>query len=230
MPQHRKIVLLSFDDGTVYDPRFVQLLDRYGIPCTFNLNSGLEDFVWHYEGAHPIRRQKLAQVAAAGVYAGHEIASHTRTHPDLTALPAADFAREVGGDCAALRQIFGLAPDAPLGFAVPFTGCGRRENTLVRPYVRYIRLSEYQQGFAPPADPWHIYVNALYNDPDVYEKLAAFAASTLPLAVFVLCGHSYEFEVLGQWDAMERLLQTLRSYENFEFMTTMQFVQEVLER
>ena len=228
MQKCRKIVLLSFDDGTVYDPRFVQLLNRYNIPCTFNLNSGLEDFVWYYEDRFPIRRQKLAEAAAAGVYAGHEIAAHTRTHPDLTALPAADFAREVGGDCAALRQMFGLAPDAPLGFAVPFTHCGARENALIRPYVRYIRLSEFQQGFAPPADAWHIYVSALYNDADIYEKVEAFAASTLPVSVFVLCGHSYECEVLDQWQQMEQLLQKLRSYEEFEFMTTLQFVETVM--
>ena len=228
MQNTRKIVLLSFDDGTVYDPRFVQLLNRYNIPCTFNLNSGLEDFVWYYEDRFPIRRQRLAEAAAAGVYAGHEIAAHTRTHPDLTALPAAEFAREVGQDCDALREAFGLAPDAPLGFAVPFTHCNARENALIRPYVRYIRLSEFTHSFAPPADAWHIYVNGLYNDPDIYEKLAAFAACRLPLAVFVLCGHSYEFEVLDQWDEMERLLQTLRSCEDFEFMTTMQFVQTVL--
>lgn len=42
----RKIFLLSFDDGTIYDKRFVELLNKYNIPCTFNLNSGLEDFVW----------------------------------------------------------------------------------------------------------------------------------------------------------------------------------------
>ena len=55
----RKIFLLSFDDGTVWDKRFVELLNRYGMPCTFNLNSGLEDFVWEFEGK-PVQRQKLA--------------------------------------------------------------------------------------------------------------------------------------------------------------------------
>ena len=39
-----KIFLLSFDDGTVWDARFVELLNRYGMKATFNLNSGLEDF------------------------------------------------------------------------------------------------------------------------------------------------------------------------------------------
>ena len=58
--RNRKILLLSFDDGTIYDKRFTELLNRYGIPATFNLNSGLEDFVWHYEDRFPVRRQVLA--------------------------------------------------------------------------------------------------------------------------------------------------------------------------
>ena len=42
----RKIVVLTFDDGTVYDKDFVEMLNRLEIPATFNLNSGLEDFVF----------------------------------------------------------------------------------------------------------------------------------------------------------------------------------------
>ena len=44
-----KYILLSFDDGTVYDQRLVELLNRYGFKGTFNLNSGLEDFVVYYD-------------------------------------------------------------------------------------------------------------------------------------------------------------------------------------
>ena len=44
----RKIFILSFDDGTVYDKRFVELLNKYDIRATFNLNSGLEHFVWNW--------------------------------------------------------------------------------------------------------------------------------------------------------------------------------------
>ena len=44
----RKILIFSFDDGTIYDKRFVDLLNRYGLKATFNLNSGLEDYVWHF--------------------------------------------------------------------------------------------------------------------------------------------------------------------------------------
>ena len=50
-----KYFLLSFDDGTIYDRRFVALLNEYNFKGTFNLNSGLEDFVWYYEDRFPVR-------------------------------------------------------------------------------------------------------------------------------------------------------------------------------
>ena len=216
----KKVFLLSFDDGTVYDRRFVELLNRYGIPCTFNLNSGLEDFVWYYEDRHPIRRQQLRETV--DMYRGHEIASHTLTHPLLTALAPPALTREVGEDCAALKDIFGLED---IGFGVPFTACGEREIRLIRKFVRYIRLSAFSDSFALPEDPYHIPIHGLYNDPDIREKIALFAKSDLPVSLFVMAGHSYEFEVNDHWEYMEDLLKYIRSFD-FEIMTTMEFVRE----
>ena len=216
----RKIFLLSFDDGTVYDRRFVELLNRYGIKGTFNLNSGLEDFVWHYGDKFPIHRQRLAETTAQ--YRGHEIASHSLHHPWLNTLTPPQLSREVGEDCAALKTLFGLET---IGFGVPFTACGEREIRIIRKFVRYIRLSELSADFSLPADPYHIPIHGLYNDPDIREKLARFAASKLPVSLFVMAGHSYELEVLGHWDHMEKLLQYIQS-QGFETMTTMEFVNQ----
>jgi len=212
-----KYFLLSFDDGTVHDKKFVQLLNKYGVPCTFNLNSGLEDFVWDFEG-HPVVRQKLSRTVEQ--YRCHEIASHTLTHPRLEQLPPPRLRREVEEDCAALKSMFGLEE---IGFGVPFTVCGEREIRIIRKYVRYIRLSEYAASFALPADPYHIPIHALYNDPDVREKIAAFAQNNLPDSLFVLAGHSYELEFLNHWEYMEELLQYIKSF-GFEMVTTMEFV------
>lgn len=217
----KKVFLLSFDDGTVYDRRFVELLNRYGIPCTFNLNSGLEDFVWYHEDRYPIRRQRLRETV--DMYRGHEIASHTLTHPLLTALAPPALTREVGEDCAALKDIFGLED---IGFGVPFTACGEREIRLIRKFVRYIRLSAFSDRFALPEDPYHIPIHGLYNDPDIWEKIALFAKSDLPVSLFVMAGHSYEFEVNDHWEYMEDLLKYIRSFD-FEIMTTMEFVREL---
>ena len=214
----RKIFLISFDDGTIWDRRFVELLNKYHMKATFNLNSGLEDFVWQYEDRFPIRRQVLTDTI--NLYKGHEVASHSLHHHWLNTLTPPQLSREVGDDCAAIKKLFCLQE---IGFGVPFTACSEREVNIIRKYVRYIRLSEFSDSFAPPKDPYHIPIHALYNQPDIRERIAQFAESDLPLSLFVMAGHSYELEVLDHWEYMEQLLQYIQSF-GFEVMTTMEFV------
>jgi len=214
----RKIFLLSFDDGTIYDKRFVELLNKYNVKCTFNLNSGLEDFVWHYEDRFPIRRQVLSETVEQ--YRGHEVASHSLHHHWLNTLTPPQLSREVGEDCQVLKELFGLDQ---IGFGVPFTACDEREIRIIRKFVRYIRLSEFSDSFVLPRDPYHIPIHGLYNDPDIREKIARFAENDQPESLFVLAGHSYEFEVLDHWGYMEDLLRYICSFD-FEILTTMEFV------
>ncbi len=216
-----KYIILSFDDGTIYDRRFVQLLNRHHIKGTFNLNSGLEDFVWYYEDCFPIRRQILSETVQQ--YQGHEVASHSLHHHWLNSLTPPQISREIGEDCENLKQIFGLAE---IGFSVPFTACEEREIRIIRKFVRYIRLSEFAESFALPKDPYHIPIHGLYNDPDIREKITRFAESDLPDALFVLAGHSYELEVLNHWDYMEELLTFISGF-GFESLTTMEFVNKI---
>ena len=213
-----KYFLLSFDDGTVWDRRFVELLNKYQIKCTFNLNSGLENFVWYYEDRYPITRQILANTVE--LYRGHEVASHSLHHHWLNTLTPAQLSREIGEDCAALKALFGLQE---IGFGVPFTACGEREIKIIRKFVRYIRLSSMSDDHSLPADPYHIPIHGLYNDTDIREKIARFAKNDLPDSLFVMAGHSYEFEVLNHWEYMEDLLQYIQSFD-FEIVTTMEFV------
>ena len=212
-----KYFVLSFDDGTVHDKRFVELLNKYQIPCTFNLNSGLEDFVWEFEG-NSVVRQHLADTVLQ--YRGHEIAGHSLTHPRLEQLPPPRLRHEVEEDCKTLKQIFNVKE---LGFGVPFTVCTEREIRIIKKYVRYIRLSEYSDSFALPQDPYHIPIHALYNDGDVRQKIASFAENDLPQSLFVMAGHSYELEFLNHWEYMEELLRYIKSF-GFEIVTTMDFV------
>lgn len=219
-----KIFLISFDDGTVWDGRFVELLNKYGMKATFNLNSGLEEFVWHYEDRFPVRRQILSETVEQ--YRGHEIASHSLHHHWLNSLTPPQLSREVGEDCENLRKIFGLKE---IGFGVPFTACGQREINIIKKYVRYIRLSEFADSFALPEDPYHIPIHGLYNQPDIRDRIAAFARNDLPVSLFVMAGHSYELEVLDHWGYMEELLLYIRSF-GFTVMTTMEFVNNYYRR
>ena len=217
--EKRRIFLLSFDDGTVWDRRFVELLNSYEMPCTFNLNSGLEGFVWEFEGK-PVCRQRLAD--AVQQYRGHEVASHTLTHPWLNSLTPPQLRREVEEDAKTIKRLFGLQE---IGFGVPFTACGEREINIIRKFVRYIRLSEFAESFSLPKDEYHIPIHGLYNDADIREKIQAFGESDLPVSLFVMAGHSYEFEMLNHWGYIEDLLCYIKSFD-FEIMTTMDFVKE----
>ena len=216
----KKAFNVTYDDGVLQDVRFVALLNRYGLKGTFNLNSALmeNEFEWIHETGCVVKRLKTD--VAKSLYAGHEVASHTLTHPWLNTLPPPQLSREVGEDCAALKEIFGLKE---IGFGVPFTACDGREINIIRKFVRYIRLSEFADSFDLPADEYHIPIHGLYNDPDIREKIARFAKNDLPISLFVMAGHSYELEMLNHWDYIEQLLQYIRSFD-FEIMTTMDFV------
>ena len=54
-----KAFSLSYDDGVEQDLRFVDLLNRYGLRGTFNLNSQLmlEGFSWVHESGMVVRRR-----------------------------------------------------------------------------------------------------------------------------------------------------------------------------
>lgn len=221
----RKIFIFSFDDGTIYDERFIQILNKHGIPCTFNLNTKLADYVWECQG-HEIKRFHLEEKPE--LYAGHEIASHTATHPMITELTEEELISEIHDDCENLRNIFGINE---FGFGVPFDQCSEREIEIVRKsgLVKYMRIPYMPDNFELPTDPFHIGIHGLHNEENIKEKISRFSQNTLDTSVFVMAGHSYDLEVEGRWEIFEELLIYLKSFDKFEFMTMMDFVKNVLE-
>ena len=71
-----KVLTLSYDDGKIQDRRLVSIFNKYGIRGTFNLNSGLTSMDIRI---NPEEWKEL--------YAGHEVAVHTCTHPTLARTP-----------------------------------------------------------------------------------------------------------------------------------------------
>ncbi len=205
-----KIVSLSFDDGTIYDKRFVELLNKYGLKATLNLNSGLKDFVWYY-GDKPIKRLNLKEVKH--IYIGHEVASHSLTHPYFSSLSDEEIIREVRDDIENLENIF---QQDVVGFAFPFHDQTEQNIQVVKDNLplEYIRYSFLTDEYLP-RDRFHIPINALYDDKDIYEKLNDFSNNSAKNSLFVIAGHSYEFEVKNDWDKIEELLAYLNTQKKF---------------
>ena len=200
-----KIVSLSFDDGTIYDKRFIDLLNKYGLRATFNLNSGLKDFIWYYEDK-PIRRLNLEE--SKEIYKGHEVASHSLTHPYFSSLYEKRQIREVEEDILNLEKIFSRKIE---GFAFPFIDQTEANIQVVKNNIalKYIRCSIFTEKILPK-DRYHVGINALYDDKDIYEKLERYKSNILPNSLFVIAGHSYEFEVKNDWEKIENLLKYLK--------------------
>ena len=98
-----KYFIFSIDDGTIYDRKVIEIFNKYHIKGTFNLNSGLSDFVWYLNG-RPIERLDFKNYRS--IYDGHEVASHSSTHPHLTMCPGEVIVKEVGEDIDNLERIF----------------------------------------------------------------------------------------------------------------------------
>ena len=100
-----KYFTMSFDDGTIQDRRFVKILNNYGLKCTFNLNSGLfgkkHDIV--HEGIK-VCHDEIDPCEVHELYAGHEIAAHTVTHPNLLNCSPEEVIHQVKGRRGGARK------------------------------------------------------------------------------------------------------------------------------
>ena len=84
---HRKAVVMSYDDGSEHDRRFVDIFNTDGLRGTFHLNSSRLG-----DDCHIIRDE------VGTLYRGHEVSCDGRHHLELTALADHDALMEIGTD------------------------------------------------------------------------------------------------------------------------------------
>ena len=194
-----KYFILSIDDGTIYDKKVIPILNRHHIKGTFNLNSGLEDFVW-YQYEKPVRRLKLSENIE--LYKGHEVASHSLTHPHLTLCNDDHIGYEVGVDKENLERIFARPVTS---FAFPFEDADERCINRIKAIDGFtsIRISDIDTSFRFPIDPFHIKITSL----DIYDALERFPSFLKDgqAELFVFVSHAYDFEFNDTYEALERL-------------------------
>ncbi len=101
-----KAVVMSYDDGVTQDKKLAAMFSKHGMVGTFNVNSG------------KLGQKNYLQAAEIKVvYAGHEVATHSVTHPHLTSLTAAQINQELADDRKALEKLTG---GKVRGHAYPF--------------------------------------------------------------------------------------------------------------
>ena len=219
-----KVFTLSFDDGVTQDQRFITLLKKYNLTCTFNVNSallGLKGEIMQ-EGNVLVSHNKNAAEEVARIYGGFEVAAHTRTHPMLTSLSPAQIVEEIVGDYLKLSELVGY-PVRGMAYPGAHPNYDRLVVDVLKKYttVRYARTIESTYSLSFPEDYRVWKPTAHILDPRVDELIDKFSAEKSDCLLY-LWGHTYEFDVSDGWERAEHVLSRLSAVKNAVCMTNMQ--------
>ena len=201
---------ISYDDGVVQDIRFVELLNRYGLKGTFNLNYGLlrSGFTWQHECGMTVRRIPEQEIAA--VYQGHEIASHSYSHPYFDQMPETEILKELGSDKFFLERLLGREV---AGYATPFYFYSDEMAQCVRQCgFAYARISEESNDYSVPADVYRWRGSKFHWDDDLEAFVDGFLQTKQELALCQLVGHSYDLDVMELWGKMEEIFRKVSAH------------------
>jgi hypothetical protein len=219
----RKAFVLTYDDGVLQDVRLVLLLNKYGLKGTFNLNSLLmeREFEWHHEKIGAVRRLPCA--IAAHLYEGHEVASHSCTHPDLSGMSREAIMYELGHDRWLLERLTGQLVK---GFGVPFDYYdGIAVDCVREPGFVYGRGSEETRSYAPIWDPYRQQAGMFHLSEGLTEFVEGFLRTEEELATCIIVGHSYDLDAENLWDTTEEICKAVSNAEDVLPMTHLELVE-----
>lgn len=218
----RKAFNITYDDGVWQDVRFVELLNKYGIKGTFNLNSRLmeEEFEWTHECGLPVKRLPVSR--AVKLYEGHEVASHTLNHPYMQNLSEDEIMYQLGHDKYVLEQIFGWEI---CGFAVPFdyysgliADCARRLG------FEYARMSEESRSYVASENYYWWQCGIFHLSPGFLDFVEGFFDTDEELALCQIVGHSYDLDAENMWGSIETVLEKMAQDKDLASMTNLELV------
>ena len=207
-----KALTMSYDDGRTQDRRLIGIFNQYGIKGTFHLNSGFLGDDNH------IRPEEVKTL-----YAGHEVACHTVTHPTIARCPLPEVAREVLDDRQALEALTGTPVR---GLSYPNGSVSRDIEALLPACgIRYSRVVGSSDGFALPENPlrWQATCHHGHNLMALGEQfLGLFKRQYLYL--MYVWGHSYEFDNNDGWTLIERFCEMMGGKEDIWYCTNIEFM------
>lgn len=217
---YNKAITLSFDDGISQDIRLIELLNRYQLKCTFNINTGLtspdHDFTMDN-----LRISHLPLATLKEIYKGHEVAVHSHTHPDLTQLSASEIYQELKTDYDHIRLEFGVEP---IGMAYPY---GTFNDTVVKVVkqigLQYARTVNDSYSTQIPQDLCRLRPTCHFNDPKLLDIIDHFLNTEheSPQLLYIW-GHSYECDLEDNWDYLERIFQLIAFRDDVFYGTNKQ--------
>ncbi len=211
-----KVFTLSYDDGVVQDRRLVELFNRFGVKCTFNLGYGVLGYKVTeppFPGMKFVDISKVEPDEVNSLYSEHEVGGHGLYHSDLTALGSPYAMYEILEDKVQLERLVGK----PLKmFAYPFGFY----NDDVKEYLRIAgykgaRTVKSTYSFNLPADPLQLDPTCHHKDERLMELAKQFAEMrAFKASMFYVWGHGYEFDADDNWNVIEELVSYISGFKD----------------
>ena len=219
-----KAVTFSYDDGVTQDIRLIELLNKYDLKCTFNINSELlsqkgilirnDQRISHYK-IHPDDIKY--------VYEGHEIATHTLTHPNLTQCDTSEVIRQVETD---RRNLSELAGYEVIGMAYPCGGVNNDDRVadIIKQHtgIQYSRTITTNNSFDLQENLYRFNPTVYHLD---FDQMMALGQEFVELKtetpkIFYIWGHSYEMDYDGNyWVKLEEFFNLISNQEDIFYGT-----------
>lgn len=220
----RKAFTLSYDDGVTQDIRLIELLNKYGVKATFNLNAGLfgqKNTV--SAGKKEVPHIKIGRDEISAIYKGHEIAVHGQYHKCMVGM---DIARCVDEILECRKELERIEGKPITGFAYAF---GAYDEVVIEALkasgISYARTIEATYKFDIPKDflTWH--PTCHHDDEKIYDLADEFLSDRFyfslvtPAKLYYVWGHSYEFDQNDNWDHIERLISKIAGHDDVWYAT-----------
>lgn len=219
-----KAITFSYDDGITQDIRLIELLNKYGLKCTFNINSELlgKKGVLTRNGQR-IAHYKIHPSDVKNVYEGHEVAVHTLTHPNLTQLDDAEIIRQVEQDRLNLSELAGYEV---IGMAYPCGGVNNDDRTaeIIRENtgVKYCRTITCNNSFSLQDNLYRFNPSAFHLDFDNLMSLGQqfIDMDAQTLQIFYVWGHSFEMDYRPDyWIRLEEFFKLISNKDDIFYGT-----------
>lgn len=214
----KKAFTLSFDDGVMQDVRVIEILDKYGLKGTFNLNGGRFGTKNPYEtNGRIVERTTVEPSQVKELYKNHEVAVHTLAHLNLTELSQDCIVWQVETDRKLLQELSGQKVHC---MAYPCGGVNNdervakiiQENTS----VRFARTITSSYSFALQENLLRFQPTLHFLDEKLLDLTEKFVnLQTEEPQIFYVWGHSYELDAWdGAWERFEEFCQRISGKED----------------
>ena len=221
----KKAITLSYDDGLVTDVKMLEILNKYGIKCTFNVNYGFlneDDFVYpEIKSENMWTRLRKSHAVELFKNSGHEVAAHGFVHKSLGGCTVPEAMHDILHDRECLEKLFGTVVRGMAYANGSYDG--RCAEYLPKCDICYSRTVDRTGKFDFPENWIYLHPTCHHDNPKLMELLDSFLNEDFgDCKMFYLWGHSSEFEVNNNWDVLEKFCAVAGNRDDVWYATNIE--------